>query len=244
MNYDNLGYVLGTTANLFNEICIDLPNNITTNPLTSGFAPFVAAAHPLTTRDEYAVYPNPFYNYPRSTLVSAQKELDLVDGGETLQNNPLWPLIQPERAVDVVIVNDNSADTSDNFPNGSELQTTYVQAQAEGLTKMPFIPSAAVFVSQGLNKRPTFFGCYDNSTITIVYLPNQEYTFASNMSTFQLEFPEAETAATIANGVQVASKGGDNKWPTCLGCAIMKKSGNKLPRACTKCFSTYCYSQK
>jgi lysophospholipase len=243
MNYDNLGYVLGTTSSLFNEICVVAPNNITTNPLTSALAPILEEAHALSTRDEYAVYPNPFYKYPRSTLVSAQKELDLVDGGEALQNNPIWPLIHPQRPVDVIIVNDNSADTNANYPNGSEILTTYVQAKSAGLTRMPYIPPVATFIAQGLNVRPTFFGCNDNSKITIVYLPNTNYTFASGTSTFQLEYPEAETAAMIMNGNQVANKGGDPMWPTCLGCAIMKKTGAALPGACTSCFSKYCYSQ-
>lgn len=55
-----------------------------------------------------------------------------------------------------MIVNDNSADTSDNFPNGTEILSTYVQSLNVGLTKMPVIPSVDTFVNQGLNKRPTF----------------------------------------------------------------------------------------
>ena len=46
----------------------------------------------------------------------------------------------------------------------------------------------------------------------------------------------------IANGVQMASKGGDLQWATCLGCGIMKKAGGMLPAACADCFTQYCYN--
>lgn len=195
VNYDNLGYALGTSSSLFNEACVAGPSgtNVSTG-LTGILATIVTAAHQLSTRDEYAVYPNPFYNYPRSSLVASQKDLYLVDGGEALQNNPIFPMLQPSRQIDVIIVNDNSADTSMNFPNGSEILTTYVQSLNAGLTKMPVIPSVDTFISQGLNKRPTFFGCNDPSKATIIYVPNVNYTFPSNEPTAKLQYMPNETA--------------------------------------------------
>ncbi|MCJ1310086.1 hypothetical protein MMC25_003747 [Agyrium rufum] len=193
-NYDNLGYVLGTSSNIFNEACLSVPDPLnSTSVLADDLAAILDAAHEVTTRDEYAVYPNPFYNYAPSTFVSAQKSLSLVDGGEALQNNPIFPLLQPARGVNVMIVNDNSADTSNNFPNGSQILTTYVQAQSGGLTRMPFIPSVDTFISEGLNKRPTFFGCDNANVITIVYLPNVNYTFMSNEPTSKLQYSKSET---------------------------------------------------
>lgn len=192
--------------------------------------------------DEYAIYPNPFYQYTHSSLVSGQAELTLADGGESNQNNPLFPLIQPARAVGVILVNDNSADTATNFPDGSELYQTYMQAQLAGLTKMPVIPPPSTFMSHGFDKRPTFFGCNDASKITIVYLPNTNYTYPSGQSTFKVEYTPAETSGMIQNGGQVATDGGSATFPTCLGCAIVKKSGGALPAACTSCFSTFCYN--
>ena len=239
-NYDNLGYVLGTSSSLFNEACQSVPATNMTANIFDDLATIVQKAHALSTRDEYAVYPNPFHNYARSSLVSAQAELDLVDGGEALQNNPIFPLLQPSRGVDVIIVNDNSAD-SNNFPNGSEILTTYVQSLNAGLTKMPFIPSVDTFVSEGLNKHPTFFGCNDTTKITIVYLPNVNYTFPSNEPTAKLQYNYNETEGMIANGVQIANQGGLPIWPNCLGCAFMKKTGTVLPSVCHICYDTYCY---
>lgn len=241
-NYDNLGYALGTSSNLFNEACIPVGQTVLNSDIINALIAIVDKAHQVGTREEYAVYPNPFKNYARSSLVSTQSELSLVDGGEAHQNNPIFPLLQPARGLDVIIVNDNSAD-SNNFPDGSEILQTYQQSIPAGLTRMPFIPPVSTFTAQGLNKRPTFFGCDDPATITIVYLPNVNYTFPSNEPTAKIEYTPSETDGMVANGVQIVTKGGDPQWPMCLGCAFLKKTGGTLPAACTACFNTYCYRQ-
>ncbi|KAJ9294824.1 hypothetical protein DTO271G3_6386 [Paecilomyces variotii] len=250
-NYDNLGYVLGTSSTLFFELCTSVPTpSNSTSHLIQDLAEIIVQLHALTTRDEYAVYPNPFYNYNSSSSVPnpndqiwAQTELTLVDGGENSQSNPIWPMLQPARGVDVLLVNDNSADTSNNWPNGSEILTTYTQSLTHNLTRMPFIPSVETFLSEGLNTRATFFGCNDTDKLTIVYLPNAEFTYASNTSSLQLQYSAAETDAMIANGLAVADQGGDAGWATCLGCGIMMKTGDALPSDCTACFAKYCYYQ-
>ena len=248
-NYDNLGYILGTSSNLFNQLCLSVPEQ--SNPakdLITTVEQILAHVHDIASSDGYAAYPNPFYESVSSTAttnvannITAQETLYLVDGGEALQNNPIFPFLQPARNISVIIVNDNSADTSNNFPNGSEILTTYVQSFNHNLTRMPYIPSVDTFISEGLNQRATFFGCNDSSEVTIVYLPNYNFTFASNVPTLQLEYSKTETAAMIANGVEIASQGGKECWGTCLGCAIMMKTGQALPRKCTACFEEYCY---
>jgi len=201
----------------------------------------VTTAHAPALRDIYAAYPNPFFNSPQSPSVSSQAELDLVDGGLSNQNNPIWPFLQPYRNASVLIVNDNSADTSDNFPNGTEIYNTYLQAQANNLTKMPSIPDVSTFVAQGLNKRATFFGCNESAAITIIYLPNVNYTYMSNVPTSQLVYSKDETDGIIGNGNAIATQNGTAGWPTCLGCAVLMKSQTGLPGACQDCFERYCY---
>lgn len=256
-NYDNLGtlplscckkkanvpgYILGTSSDVFNELCLTLPLVDDIPGILANITAIIEQVHAVTFMDEFATYPNPFYKYTHSSLVQAQTELTLVDGGESHQNNPLFPLLEPARSVGVILVNDNSADTSSNFPDGSELYQTYMQAQLAGLTKMPVIPPPATFLSQGFNQRPTFFGCNDASKITIVYLPNYNYTFPSGESTAKLEYLPSETSGMISNGGEVATMGGSATFPTCLACAIAKKTGDALPAACTTCFSTFCYN--
>jgi lysophospholipase len=244
-NYDNLGYILGTSSNHFNEVCSNSPalgNSF--GDLADRLATVIQKA---ATSGLYATYRNPFYQYASSTAtlniannVSAQEHLSLVDDGETFQNNPIFPLLVPAQNVSVILINDNSANTR-NFPNGSELLTTYVQSFNHGYTRMPLVPSVETFISEGLNKRATFFGCNDQSKVTIVYLPNNNYTFASNTGTFQLEYPEWETDAMIANGVGIATQGEKGGWGTCLACALMMKTENTLPSDCTACLAEYCY---
>lgn len=236
--YDNQGYVMGTTSNVFNEVCAAATGELAT--VVQQLEAILAKDHVPTTRDLFAAYPNPFQNNTASTEVAGQKEIDLADGGETGQNDPIWPSLY--RTVDFLYIADSSSDTSDNYPNGTAIHQTYVRAQARGLSRMPVIPDPSVFVSQGFSQKPKFFGCNDNNVMTIAYVPNTNYTFDSGQDTFRLQYSKSDTDAMIANGNLVGSNNGDAMWATCLGCAIMKKSGASLPAACQSCFTSYCYN--
>lgn len=249
-NFDNLGYVLGTSSNIYSEACEDVPQPVnSTTSLSKTLAAIVNYAHEVATQDLYALIPNPFYKYDSSTIkpnsanpVPDQKKLHLVDGGVAFQNNPIFPFLIPERNISAILVNDNSADLN-NYPNGSEILTTYVQSFNQGLTRMPFIPPVQTFLDQGLNTRATFFGCDDDTKVTIVYLPNYTFSYASNTSTLQATYTANETSSIIANGVQIVSQGEKEGWGTCLACALVKKTGETLPTECTACFEEYCYKQ-
>jgi len=243
-NYDNLGFLLGTSSDLFSDLCIPNPSVNSSNIEIAFLEKYLKGISTAVLSDEFSIFPNPFYRFKGSPLVSNQTELFLVDGGVAGQENPIWPFIQPARAdaISVLIVNDNSGDTVDNFPNGTEIHTTYVQAQLQGLTRMPAIPPVSTFLSDGLNKHATFFGCHDPHVLTIVYLPNVAYNFPSNQSAYRLQYSVNETAGMIENGVLIGTQNGDANWPTCLGCAIVKKTGDPLPSACNACFEKYCYN--
>ncbi|KAB2572653.1 Lysophospholipase 1 [Lasiodiplodia theobromae] len=249
--FDNLGFVFGTSSSLFNAVC--LPVNINQTQLGEHLAGFVSDLHELVTDDLFALYPNPFYqSNASSSLVAAQENLHLVDGGTSNQNNPIWPLLHRGKdLLDVLIVNDNSADTDDNWPNGTEIRNTWTQARAQlgAASRMPDIPEPDVFVAEGLYKRPVFFGCgvgnettAEEDLLTILWVPNNNFTFASNVDTSKLQYSEAETRGMIANGQQVATQGGDARWPACLACGIMVKSGETLPDECDACLAEYCYN--
>ena len=246
-HYDQLGYVLGTSSNVFGAVCSAVPADNSTAAtqlaLVENFAELVAPDQPgVPEMDIFGLYPNPFHNFPSSPHVAAQTTLELVDGGVGVgfQGNPIWPFLH--RDIDVIIVNDNSADTVGNFPNGSEILHTYEAAVAAGLTRMPVIPSVATFVSEELNVKPTFFGCNTNDTATIIYIPNFNYTFPSGEPTAKIQYFVNETDGMIANGVEIANYGGKADWPLCLACGIMKKSGESLPAGCAACFTEYCYN--
>ncbi|KAE8147959.1 lysophospholipase catalytic domain-containing protein [Aspergillus avenaceus] len=254
--FDNAGFVMGTSSSLFNQFLLQVDDTSLPGFLKTAFTDILENIG--EDKDDIAVYePNPFYQWANETSPAAhQKELDMVDGGEDLQNIPLHPLIQPERNVDVIFAVDSSADTDFSWPNGTALVATYERSlNSTGIsngTAFPAIPDQTTFVNNGLNTRPTFFGC--NSTNTtgpaplVVYLPNYPYVSYSNWSTFQPSYEISERDDTILNGyhvVTMANSTRDSNWSTCVGCAILSRSfertNTQVPDACTQCFEKYCW---
>jgi len=85
VRYDNLGYIFGTSSDVFFAACSVIPPaNSTSNAQV--FEGLVAKAHEPAFFDLFGVYPNPFYKYQRSSQVQAEPVLTMVDGGATLQS--------------------------------------------------------------------------------------------------------------------------------------------------------------
>ncbi|KAM3416900.1 Lysophospholipase [Cercospora zeina] len=245
-HYDSLGYIFGTSSDIFVAACAALtPSNSNNAELSQFLQSIISVTKRPAFQDLFGIYPNPFFNYSRSTTVTNNKLITMADGGSAGQNVPIWPFIQPARPVDILIANDNSADTTDNFPNGTEIRQTYENAQAAGLTRMPFIPDVAEFVSQGLNKRATFFGCDEPDTVFIIYLPNVNYTFPSNQPTSKIQYSSEETDGMIRNGNAIATQNGDANWGLCFACGIKARDGSDAsPEGCEACFQKYCYRRR
>ncbi|KAH5293779.1 lysophospholipase [Parastagonospora nodorum] len=265
--FDNLGFVMGTSSSLFNQIFLNLGSlgipDFLKNTLTG-----ILGSVGEDNNDIADYTPNPFRGFRNGTNPSANStRLTLVDGGEDLQNIPLNPVIQPMRQVDVIFAVDSSADTvedanpSKNWPNGTAMVATYQRANTDIMNKtsFPYVPGQDTFVALGFNNRPAFFGC-NSSNVTegnnipplIVYVPNSPYVFWSNTSTFgKLDYTIAERNAMIENGYDVATQAnstrqGATNWPACVGCAILSRSfernGQQIPQACQQCFTEYCWN--
>jgi lysophospholipase len=255
--YDNAGFIIGTSSTLFNEAITALGSNsskITTwadDILKDLFAEFDSSDNDIASYE-----PNPFYGYNDDSLATSL-DLDIVDGGEDGQNVPLHPLIQPERAVDVIFAIDSSADTDYYWPNGTSLVATYERSlNTSGIgngTAFPAIPDQNTFINLGLNTRPTFFGC-NSTNITgtapiVVYLANHPYSAQSNTSTYQMTYEDWQRDNIITNGYEVVTMGNgtlDGNFTACVGCAILSRSfertGTTLPDICTQCFTEYCWN--
>ncbi|ORY04141.1 lysophospholipase [Clohesyomyces aquaticus] len=260
--FDNVGFVMGTSSSLFNQIILNLDTVTGVPDIVKNALKGVLNGIGSDNNDIADYTPNPFYHFNNRSNPSAQtKRLTLVDGGEDLQNLPLNPLIQPVRAVDVIFAVDSSGDTlppltsAQNWPNGTALVATYersTNASMQNGTAFPSIPDQNTFVNLGLNNRPTFFGC-DASNLTgpaplIVYLPNSPYVYNSNTSTYQMDYNNTERNAMIQNGYDIVTQGNgtrDSQWPTCVGCAILSRSFNRtgttVPDVCQQCFKKYCW---
>jgi lysophospholipase len=258
--FDNVGFVMGTSSSLFNQLILNLESTSAPEVLKNVVGSILEGLG--QAQNDIADWtPNPFYHFNNRTNPNAQaKRLTLVDGGEDLQNIPLNPLIQPVRNVDVIFAVDSSADTTAengaaNWPNGTALVATYERSLNETMdngTAFPAIPGQNTFVNLGLNTRPTFFGC-DSSNLTgpaplVVYVPNTPYVYNSNVSTFTLSYNNTERNAIIQNGYDVATMGNgtlDKDFPTCVGCAVLSRSwertGTTVPDVCQMCFTKYCW---
>ncbi|KAI4684464.1 uncharacterized protein J4E84_006454 [Alternaria hordeiaustralica] len=266
--FDNLGFVMGTSSSLFNQIFLTL-NTIQDVPqILVNFVSNILKGIGEDGDDIADYSPNPFFRYHNETNPSADRErLTLVDGGEDGQNIPFNPVIQPVRQVDVVFAIDSSGDTveeddpSQNWPNGTSLVATYERASGTLMnrTSFPYIPGQDTFVALGFNSRPAFFGCNssnvtegDNIPPLVVYLPNAPYVFWSNTSTFnKLDYSISERNGMIENGYDVVTQAnstreGASNWPTCVGCAILSRSlernGEAIPQVCQQCFTDYCWN--
>lgn len=249
--FDNLGFVLGTSSCLFaaTDACAPIKGNGTGALVAALNGPLMESYNvEFNGTGNYALYPNPFLGRAASPLVSSQTDLQLVDGGLALQNNPLWSLIQPSRNASLILTVDNSADTTYNFPNGSELLTTYVQSITAKLP-FPVIPPVSTFLAQNLTRRPTLFGCANASVPTILYLANAQHgVFPANQSTGTLIYAANQTDAMISNGFMGATQNGSLPWAQCLGCFVIYEgkqanvTNTTMSRQCTTCFNEYCYN--
>lgn len=265
--FDNAGYIMGTSSTLFNQFVLQ----INTTSLSSTLKSLISSVLEDVSdkEDDIAIYrPNPFQGVEDASVqtIVNNNTLYLVDGGEDLQNVPLYPLIQPVRDVDVIFAFDNSADTDESWPNGTSLIATYQRqflSQANS-TIFPHVPDANTFRNLNLTARPTFFGC-DAKNLTslladgadedeiyksplIVYMANRPFSYFSNTSTFKLSYEDDEKRSIIQNGFEVASRLNgtlDDEWKTCVACAIVRREqerqGIAQSEQCQKCFTEYCW---
>ncbi|CDK29602.1 unnamed protein product [Kuraishia capsulata CBS 1993] len=262
--FENTGFIMGTSSTLFNQFILQLNTSSLSGALYDIVEHFLKD---LSDDDnDIASYtPNPFYGTKWAGVESIVKNetLYLVDGGEDDQNIPLYPLLQSQRDVDVIIAFDNSADTDQYWPNGTSLVYSYERqfsTQGNG-TAFPYVPDMETFLALNLTAKPAFFGC-NGSNLTslldevgaetvpplVVYMANRPFSYQSNTSTFKLSYTDEERNSIIQNGFEVASRLNmtlDDEWRACLGCAIVQREferqGKSIGEQCTKCFSEYCW---
>lgn len=265
--YDNAGFVMGTSSTLFNQFVLQINTTSISLILKSLITKILDEVS--KDEDDIAIYsPNPFYHAETAAISSIVKNdtLFLVDGGEDNQNIPIYPLLQPEREVDVIFAYDNSADTNQNWPNGSSLVFSYQRqsgVQGNG-TIFPYVPDTASFRNLNLTSRPAFFGCdarnltslLSNTSDTsaayssplIIYTANRPFSYYSNTLTFKLSYSDFEKRGMIKNGFEVAlrlNNSLDAEWPACVACAIIRREQERLgieqSDQCKQCFSRYCW---
>ncbi|ORY72587.1 lysophospholipase catalytic domain-domain-containing protein [Leucosporidium creatinivorum] len=265
--FDNAGFVLGTSSMLFRAY--NLSSSVEWTNSASSINQLVTLYEASFTSQpnqqlDISAIPSPFEGVHRNTYEdSDQTQLRLMDGGMNGEVVPIYPLAVKKRGVDVLIAADATADSATQSPNGDSLVATLERAALlpEGTLSLPALPnSTTIFIEEGLNTRPTFFGCdvipaslHGKKTFTetplIVYLPNDDPTGVTNTSTSQLVYPDTEAISFLDTASAIVYNGWDNdaEWSTCLACALVErtrgKEGLDRTRACGRCFKTYCWGQ-
>lgn len=258
--FDNAGFIIGTSSSLFNSILTTI-NTEYIPAAASGIAKCVLQDIAKTDEDIAAYKPNPFYHTKTgySADLSNHESLALVDGGEDKENVPFYPLLQPERNMDVIFGFDVSSDTDQHWPDGTALVSPYERQfsdQGNG-TVFPYVPDQRTILNLNFTAKPAFFGCNaknltslggGTNTPLIVYTANRPFTAWSNTSTFKLSYQEWEKRGMIQNGYGTATRLNgtlDKDWPACVGCAIIRREqerqGLEQSDQCKKCFEKYCW---
>lgn len=259
--YENLGFIAGTSSSLFQDpgIGFDVAEPLlanfcqiadvlplsdiarATNAAVGALPASIPSIQLMQVSDLFASWPNPFYKLSSAPLVQSQQNLSLVDGGESGQINPIFPMLLPQRNISVIIVSDNT-DGNKNYPSGKEMHATYLAAKAAGLTRMPFVPESSVLLGRNLTSRPVFFGCGDRSKATLIWMPNHSATpGGGDTDTSQMQYSPAASKQVVVNGAAVMSQNNSKEWARCLGCAIMESASSSLPPHCQTCFTKYCF---
>ncbi|KAF9061930.1 lysophospholipase [Rhodocollybia butyracea] len=262
VGFDQASFVIGSSSNIFLSVQSEPGGTTSVEELQ-----LLLGAPVNTENPDVAIvskWPNPFFGIAPSTFVDSNNtELNLIDGGFNGEGLPLNPLLVKARGVEVIVAVEGTADTADNWPNGmsflfsQERLSTMLADTHQQLPDMPV--SADDFVAQGLNLRPTFFGCNNTDTPFVIFLPNSPpLTGAApfaNGPTTQTQFEANETQAILdqtfnntIGGFVPNTNSPDPNWPGCLKCAAVDRSRFKaystIERSafCETCFTQYCYN--
>ncbi|POW17712.1 hypothetical protein PSTT_00314 [Puccinia striiformis] len=215
--FDNAGFVIGASSNVlsqpgFNKFSWG-------NLLPEAYDKITKHIYDEAIDDTKKQQQNPFYHMGMSSSNGTgypereSKNLYLADGGWGGEILPLWPLLQPDRKLDVIIAIDFSADGPSMFhgayPNGTSLTTTYRKTQEEAYKNIhfPTIPDTnGTFKQKGLDKKPSFFGCDDFKSPIIIYLPNYFVVTDTDQATMKTEYSQGEIDAFFKNSFGIATQ--------------------------------------
>ncbi|CAH7670781.1 lysophospholipase catalytic domain-containing protein [Phakopsora pachyrhizi] len=274
--FDNAGFVITASSNVLSQ-----PG--ATNVDFFSLKSLIKTTYDKLTKHilDEAIIPNPFYllglglgrssGYPDQT----EPELYLADGGWGGEVVPFWPLLQAERKIDTIIAIDYESDSDSMFKGGYTegmgLYRTYLKSQRldyENISFPKLIPEPKNFSKNGLNKKPSFFGCYEPKTPLIVYLPNYYVVANTRMATLKTEYTAKEINGFFRNSFAITAQTkseymvddnlsddlrllfdragpiGQFKWKTCLACAMISRqlyrNNIDFTSQCKQCFDYYC----
>ncbi|KAM0788024.1 hypothetical protein ACM66B_006223 [Microbotryomycetes sp. NB124-2] len=269
-NFDNAGFIIGCSSNIFpagNRTdeegggLLDLTDP--TSPialLLNVFNSTFGTNQPSQQLDVGAV-PNPFKGLRVGEYEdSDQDQLRLVDGGFGGEGAPVSPLLVKPRQVDAIIVVDSSDNNNvTGAPSGGTLIATQVRSQILGsdvLAIPPLPANLSTYATQNLTKHPVFYGCQNDTQTTttnlwpiIIYVPNFDEQGITNSSTLELSYSKLESGVIFNRSREIFSNGkpsARHEWVDCVGCALLdgvrRQSGASRSLVCSECFEDYCWN--
>ncbi|KAL0946696.1 hypothetical protein HGRIS_012883 [Hohenbuehelia grisea] len=272
--FDQAGFVMGTSASLFNAI-IDRGNmaidGFSAQDATGISYMLGRQLDAVRTRaDDVANWPSPFTGLKNGTFIDSQsKWLELVDGGMNKENVPFGPLLVKSRQLDFIVGVDTDDDDDNRFPLGTSPLTTFKRVSEllrSTHQQFPPIPtSREAFFATGVNRRPTFFGCEPTQNPPeyplVAYLPNSPPLNGddpvTNTDAFKLAYTRKHTQlfldqahANTIGGFLPNTNSPDPNWGKCLQCAAIDRARYKRtpvpPRSavCSTCFKQYCFDSQ
>ncbi|KAJ7909950.1 FabD/lysophospholipase-like protein [Mycena leptocephala] len=200
----------------------------------------------------YGLVTNPFLGYDQSEAgLQEQATLALVDAGESGQENPIWPLIQPVRKMDFLLV--SSAPTSSfvadclksGWMNGTNLINAAAMAIANNVP-FPKLPDVNTFLINNYTLAPVFFGKLQRTRGAAVALCRRcPYSAYSNATTLIGTGPsEAQIQLLLQNTLDLVSQS-NTTWAQCIACGSILRSlerlGQTIPDQCKLCFERHCW---
>ncbi|KAF8499632.1 phospholipase B [Russula emetica] len=252
--FDQIGFVMGTSASLFNQIFDRIHNTIQGMDSNSAKAILQMVDRMVeefrTRADDVANWPNPFYNLAEKQSFQDLNStwLELIDGSSNQENVPLGQQFVRARGLDVVVALDSSGDiASTGWPNGSSILfsasriTTLLQSSHQSFPPLPGNPTQ--FISTGVNMRPTFFGCFPTQNPPeypiVIYFPNSPPLDGdnpvANTPTFQLDYTPIHTElfldqvhANAIGGFMPNSNSPDPNFGKCLQCVAIDRARYKI----------------
>ncbi|KAG6868104.1 hypothetical protein C0993_007514 [Termitomyces sp. T159_Od127] len=264
--FDQAGFIMGTSASLFNQILDFARNKISDFAPGDGSAILYVLSRQLaevrTRADDVANWPSPFNGLKSTTFQDSDKEwLELIDGASNQENVPYGPLFVRERNLDVIVTIEGSADDSNNWPNGTgpllsaRRQSTILRSSHQQFPPLP--QDAQKFVDAGVNARATFFGCnptqHPPEYPLVIYLPNAPPMNGDDPVTklsYTQKHQELFLSQVYTNTVSGFSPNKtipDPNFGTCLQCAAIDRGRFKVKPViarsanCEKCFQQYCF---
>eukprot|EP00122_Pirum_gemmata_P000844 Pgem_evm2s752 len=101
----------------------------------------------------------------------------------------------------------------------------------------PTVPTKEQFANptNGLLNKTTFFGCFDKTAPTVVYIPHHIVTYATNFSTETFSYTDEEIMGFLQNGQsQIGGQLGYKDLPVCIGC-LLTNFMNHVSEECNQC---------